>query len=163
MFYKNILETTPIYVFGCLSLFSGTQIYDAIMYATFNTIYTFVPIIFFAIFDYEYDKKVLARSPSLYHIGIENLHFNKWVFWRWAFYGVWQSTLITFLVYYTLEHNSADRDGKVGGIWASGNLIYMMLVIVSNMKIIISSYRINYCNIFWVVLSTVVYYAIYIA
>ena len=89
MFYKNILETTPIYVFGCLSLFSGVLIYDSVMYATFNTFYTSVPILFYATFDYEYPKEILAQRPRLYRIGLEDLHFNKWVFWRWAFYGVW--------------------------------------------------------------------------
>jgi len=148
-------------MFGFISLFSGQPIYDAIMYATFNTFYTSLPILFFATFDYEYPKEILAKRPRLYRIGLEDLHFNKWVFWRWAFYGLWQSTLILFLAYFALDHRSPNDEGKYTGIWVSSNLVFCMLVIVSNMKILISSYRISWPIIFLTVASTGVYFVIY--
>lgn len=163
MFYKNILETVPIYAFGTFSLFSGLLIYDNVMYAAFNTFFTCVPIFYFAVFDFEYPKEVLARRPRLYHIGIEDLHFNKWVFWRWAFYGVWQSTFILFVAYYCLEYNSANSNGMFGGISIPSNLTFCMLVIVSNMKILISSYRINLWLVLLVVVSIALYFFVYIA
>ena len=89
MFYKNILLTVPIYANGALSLFSGQLIFDSLMYSTFNTIYTCVPIFYFAVFDFEYEKKILAHRPRLYRIGLTDSHFNKWIFWRWVFYGAW--------------------------------------------------------------------------
>ncbi len=56
MFYKNILETVPIYMFGCVSVFSGLVIYNGVLYITFNLFFTSLPIIWFATFDYEYPK-----------------------------------------------------------------------------------------------------------
>ena len=103
MFYKNILETSPLFMFGIVSHFSGTMIYNSLLYNSFNTFFTSLPIIWFATFDFEYDKAVLCRSPRLYKIGLLNLHFNKFIFWRWIFYAIWQSTLILFLAYYTLS------------------------------------------------------------
>ena len=89
MFYKNIMETMPIYMFGTESLFSGLVIYDDIMYVSFNLFFTALPVIWFATYDYEYPKKVLVKRPKLYRIGLENVYFNKYVFWRWMFYGAW--------------------------------------------------------------------------
>ena len=89
MFYKNILETVPIYIFGIFSLFSGTQIYNSSLYISYNVFFTALPIIWFSTFDYEYPKAVIVRRPRLYRIGLENIYFNKSVFWRWIFYAFW--------------------------------------------------------------------------
>ena len=89
MFYKNILETVPIFMYGWLSLFTGVVIYNYTLYVCFNTFFTCVPIIWYATFDFEYPKKVLKSRPLLYKIGIQNAFFNKWEFWRWIFYAFW--------------------------------------------------------------------------
>ena len=89
MFYKNILETIPIYMFGLISQFSGLVIYDPIMYSIFNLCFTSWPVIIYATMDYEYPKEFIVRRPRLYHIGLENIYFSKWVFWRWVFYAFW--------------------------------------------------------------------------
>lgn len=103
MFYKNILETSPLFMFGIVSHFSGTLIYNSLLYNSFNTFFTALPIIWFATFDYEYDKAVFLRTPRLYRIGILNLHFNQFIFWRWIFYAIWQSSLILYLTFYTFR------------------------------------------------------------
>ena len=89
MFYKNFMETIPLWVYGWLSLFSGTFIYNAILYACYNVAFTAIPIVWFAVFDWEYDKHTLLKSPKLYYIGLENVYFNSFVFWRWIFYAIW--------------------------------------------------------------------------
>ena len=161
MFYKNILETVPIYAFGIISLFSGLQIYNGLLYVSFNTFYTALPIIWFATCDLEYKKEVIVRRPRLYIAGMEDMHFNKWVFLRWIFYAFWQSTLILFLAYYALESKSSsvssDEGGRFGGVWVPGELVFGTLVIVSNIKILISSFQITWWMLFFVIGSTAFY------
>lgn len=89
MFYKNILETVPIFMYGCVSLFTGTQIYNSLLYVLFNLCFTALPVIWYATMDYEYPKHIIIRRPRLYKIGLQNVYFNKWVFWRWIFYAFW--------------------------------------------------------------------------
>ena len=48
MFYKNILETVPVFMFGIFSLFSSTMIYNGILYMSFNLFFTALPIIWFS-------------------------------------------------------------------------------------------------------------------
>ena len=89
MFYKNILETVPIFMFGSFSLFTGTQIYNSLLYVSFNLFFTSLPIIWFSTMDYEYPKEIIIRRPRLYRIGLQDVYFNKYVFWRWIFYAFW--------------------------------------------------------------------------
>jgi len=165
MFYKNILETIPIFAFGCISLFSGLQIYNSLLYVCFNLFYTALPIIWFCTFDWEYKKEVIAYRPRLYRPGMQDLHFNKWVFLRWVFYAVWQSTLILFLAYYALESTSPSAygvSGRYGGVWVPGELVFGALVFVSNIKILISSFLVTWWMLFFVFGSTIFYIINYV-
>lgn len=89
MFYKNVLYVTPIFMYGWLSFFSGVTIFNLWLYNFYNIIFTGLPIIWFAVFDFEYEKEVLLRNPKLYRIGLDNVFFTPTVFWRWFVYAVW--------------------------------------------------------------------------
>ena len=89
MFYKNVLLVFPIFFYGLQSLFSGQAIYESYMYQTYNMIFTSWPIMYFALFDYQYTREEFLKKPHLYKIGLQNKHFSNLVFWRWVLYGVW--------------------------------------------------------------------------
>ena len=52
MFYKNVIYVMPIFFYGTLSVFSGTQIYNNYLYQTYNILYTGMPILWYAVFDW---------------------------------------------------------------------------------------------------------------
>lgn len=139
MFYKNVLYVMPIFMYGFVSFFSGTVIYDVYMYQLYNVIFTGLPIIWFAVFDWEYDKAQLMRQPKLYRIGLEDVFFNVWVFWRWFFYAVWQGTLLCFLAFYSLD-TALSPKGMVGCLNNDGNFIFGTIVLVVNLKVLVCSY-----------------------
>lgn len=114
MFYKNILLVIPVWVYGWFSLFSGTYVYNNIFLQFYNLVFTAIPIIWFAIFDWEHDKETYLAKPSLYKIGMFDVYFNYNEFIRWFFYAVWQGILIVFIVLYTFEIGCI-RDGKMSG------------------------------------------------
>jgi phospholipid-transporting ATPase len=140
MFYKNVLYVMPIFIYGFLSKFSGTVIYDAFMYQLYNVIFTGVPIIWFAVFDWEFDKAQLMRQPKLYQAGLDDLLFNVWVFWRWFGYAVWQGVLLCYLSFYNLDQSPHPGTGKLGCMANDGNFIFGTLVIVVNLKVLVSAY-----------------------
>ena len=84
----------PIWVFGFISSFSATAIYDIWLYQLYNVMFTALPIMWFAIFDWEHDKEKFLTQPKLYRIGLDNVFFNKFIFWRWFFYAVWQGMFL---------------------------------------------------------------------
>ena len=158
MFYKNILETVPIWVFGIFSMFSGTQIYNTLLYVSYNLFFTALPIIWFATFDWEYSKEVLKNRPRLYNIGLQDRYFNRYVFFRWFFYACAHSTLILVLTLFTIDQSSPNVRGMFGGLFVDGGFIFTVLVIVANVKVLISSYLITFWLIFLVIGSVAFYF-----
>jgi len=56
MFWKNIIIVVPIWIYGFMSFFSGTMIFNPYLYTTYDLSFTGLPIIWFAVFDYEHDR-----------------------------------------------------------------------------------------------------------
>ena len=56
MFYKNILYVLPQYWYGFVSAFSGQTLYESVLYQGYNIVFTAFPIMWFAIFDQEFEK-----------------------------------------------------------------------------------------------------------
>ena len=149
MFYKNVLYVIPIWMFGWYSFFSGTAIYNDILYQCYNIFFTGAPIIWFAVFDWEHDKETFLKDPSLYRIGLDNVLFNKTVFWRWFFYAVWQGTLLLFLAFITLD-GAEEFDGQLGCLTLDGNFVFAAIVVIVNIKVLINSYQYTSWSIFFV-------------
>ena len=55
----------------------------------YNIIFTGVPIAWYAVFDFQYQKNVLMFNPSLYAYGMKEKGYNFNVFWGWVLYGFW--------------------------------------------------------------------------
>lgn len=161
IFYKNILLTIPIWFYGWSSMFSGTQIYNFQMYSLYNVVFTSAPIIWFTTWDKEYTAEVLLKRPRLYRIGLDNVYFNKWVFWRWFFYATWQGILTVQVIYLTLTAISPTQTGKSFSMQAGGNFIFTCIVIAANVKLLISAYQITWPLIILVFSSIVLYFGFF--
>ena len=70
MFYKNVMYVWPIWFFGLFGLFSGQPIYDVMLYNLYNIVFTGLPIIWYAVFDWEQSKETFLNKPTLYRIGL---------------------------------------------------------------------------------------------
>lgn len=117
-FYKNVLYVFPIWFFGFYSSFSGTSIYDPILYYFYNITFTGLPIIWFAVMDWEYPREVFLSRPKLYRIGLRDDLFNPYVFWKWFFYGFWQGALLMFCSFLTLT--TVNVHGDTGSLLLDG-------------------------------------------
>jgi magnesium-transporting ATPase (P-type) len=157
MFYKNILYVWPIWVFGFYSYFSGTAIYDAVMYQFYNVIFTGLPIVYFAVQDWEYPKQMLLDNPKKYKIGLLDIYFNPLVFWRWFIYGMWQGTLLLILGFYTLAE-SANSSGQGGSLEVDGMFVFGAVVIIVNLKVMISSAVWDFLAVFFMLGSIVSFF-----
>jgi magnesium-transporting ATPase (P-type) len=104
MFYKNVLFVFPMFLFGAFSVYSGTAIYDNYLYQLFNVFFTGAPIMWYGMMDLEHEKEELLKKPKYYKIGLKDELFNKFVFWRWIFYAMWQGALIYFVGFSTMEY-----------------------------------------------------------
>ena len=64
-----------------------------------------------------------------------------------------QSTLIMFVVYFTLASLSPNPLGKLGSQQAAGNLVFIVAVLAVNLKVVVSSYQYSVVNITVLLLS----------
>lgn len=148
MFYKNVLLVFPIFFFGLFSLFSGQSIYESYMYQTYNLVFTSWPIIYFGLFDYEHDRQTFLSDPKLYKIGLQNKNFSKFVFWRWVFYGVWQGYLLLYICFASMNQ-SPDVRAKYGCFDLQGTFVFLTVVVVVNVKILMSTHLYTFWSFFF--------------
>mmetsp|Transcript_14486 Transcript_14486/g.10444 ORF Transcript_14486/g.10444 Transcript_14486/m.10444 type:complete len:167 (+) Transcript_14486:79-579(+) len=102
-FYKNMIFVTPQFWYGFWQMFSGQTLYEPFIYQFYNLVYTCVPIVWYALFDFEFEKEKLLTDPKLYRIGIEDACINTKQFWSWVAYGFWQGLLCLLLCFLPLE------------------------------------------------------------
>jgi len=120
MFYKNIILVIPVFIFGCFSMFGGTYIYSNIFLDFYNVMITALPIIWFAVFDWELPKQKLLDNPKLYAIGLYDVYFDTKAFWRWFTYAVLQGISITLIVLFTFD-TAMISEGQSAGLQLEGN------------------------------------------
>jgi magnesium-transporting ATPase (P-type) len=120
------------------------------MYSLYNITYTSFPIMWFAMADWEYTKDELLNNPKLYKIGLQDIYFNKWVFWRWFFTGIWQGILLIMVVTRSIDSNFGYK-GQGGSLDLDGMCIFTIVVLIVNLKVMISSSDWNFFMYFWVI------------
>eukprot|EP00347_Sterkiella_histriomuscorum_P010576 403375747 len=153
-FYKNVVFVLAIFWFGFLSGMSGQTIYDSFIYQLFNIIFTSVPIMYYSVFVFQYESKdYYLEHPETYYLGINHSCFGTKIFWQWIIYGAFQAALImaTSLFHIWLPDNEQSPSYRHENsitypidiysdydIWTYGTLIYGMVVIVTNLRIMYS-------------------------
>lgn len=123
------------------------------MYQSYNLVYTSWPILYFGLFDYEYSRKDFLKKPILYKVGIQNKFFSRFVFWRWVVYGIWQGYLLMYICFTSLNRNS-DTKGMFGSFDLEGTFAFLMVVLVVNVKILMSTHLYTFWSFFFSIGST---------
>jgi phospholipid-transporting ATPase len=97
IFYKNIVFVLPQFWYGFTSAFGGQPLYEQWLYQLYNILFTAFPIMWYALFDEEHVKEELLRNPKHFKIGLKNLSFGKYRFWRWILYGTSQTLMLQII------------------------------------------------------------------
>lgn len=102
----------------------------------------------FATYDKEINYDKLESNPSLYISGMKNKLFNRFIFWRWYIYAT-LAGLIIHLNLFKIELFAITENGQPFELWSMGSIAYTCIVLVVNVKIMITT---NTHNIFSVIL-----------
>jgi magnesium-transporting ATPase (P-type) len=98
---------------------------------------TSLPIMFYALFDFEHLKNTFMQNPYLYKIGMNSECFSNMIFVKWLAYAMFHSFLIyIFSIIGILSLGAVQADGKDIGFWAAGHLAYGGCVVVANIVIL---------------------------
>ncbi|EGR27787.1 phospholipid-translocating p-type flippase family protein, putative [Ichthyophthirius multifiliis] len=168
-FFKNILLVLPQFWYGFTNWFSGQTLYNSFIYQLFNIFFSSLPVMVYAIYDQEYPDHVLTKNKkkNYYEQGLKNQLFNPKVFWVWFASAFIQGGVVVTISLYSLEQTFVTPDGHSQWFWASGTMIFGLIVVISNIKILIMSNEhslgslvINFGSMFsylitWVVISNI--------
>ncbi|KEP65595.1 UNVERIFIED_CONTAM: phospholipid-translocating P-type ATPase, flippase subfamily protein [Hammondia hammondi] len=148
MFYKNLVLVLPMFFFGYISLFSGQKFYFEFLYQMYNVVFTAIPITLYGVFDQDVDKKLALKYPQLYRCGQIDLYLNLRVFLKWMLNGVWQAIVIFVVPTFVFGCNAVPTTtGRTMDLWMVGTVMFMMNMIVVNIKVLLETYYLT--SIIW--------------
>ena len=150
-FYKNIVFTVPLALFGLISGWSGETIYDIYILQIFNVVFTVWPIIFFCLFDFEHGKEKLMYTPSLYSRALIDPYLSVKTIIGWFTQALAHGVIVWFLCQVFFGW-SLSEDGMTTDMLLQGNMIYLAVVCVCNFQILFDSNLFN-----WITLLGVIY------
>jgi phospholipid-transporting ATPase len=156
-FYKNCLFVMPQFWFGFSSYFSGQTLYDPWIYQFFNIIYSCLPIIWFGIYDKEVSYDTLMRDTRYYVQGIIGKLFHSLRFWKWVIYGMMQGVLV-YLFSYHANFGPYDQSGHQQDLFSAGSIAYSGIVLIVNVKILMSTYTHSFVSFILFFYSVATYY-----
>ena len=73
-------------------------------------------------------------------------------------YAIFHSSLLLVLTLFTIDLFSPNTHGMFGGMWVDGQFIFTMLVLLANVKILISSFLISGWALFFVLGSVIFFF-----
>ncbi|CAK0875724.1 unnamed protein product, partial [Prorocentrum cordatum] len=141
-FYKNFLLILPMIFFGRETGYSGTTLYDSYLLATFNLVFTSLPIMITGIFDWDVSPRLALNVPSLYQMGIMDHYFNWRMLMGWISRGILHaSVLYTCMQGFVggLNNMPADSNLSAPDLYVMGSWAYGACVIVGNVTIMMQT------------------------
>ena len=148
MFYKNFVLCLVPFFASAVQGFSGAQfLTDFPGIQCFNLFYTGMPVVFFAILDQDVSARSAGTVPQLYRTGIVGRLFNSRVFWSWVALAVWHSLVIFFCGVFLVD--TALPDGQVVGGVVFGGVSFMIIVWVTNGKLMLEQRQWRRPHVFW--------------
>lgn len=151
-FYKNIVMVLPNFWFGLFSIYSATFLYEKFIYLLYNIVFTSVPIVWFALFDYQFPRELFLIDPSKYKIGLNGECFGSRVFWYWFSYGALQAFMIIIFSFYVIEWESSS-------IYKSGSVVLGAVVMIVNIQVFYQSHVFDGIFVFVLIASIGLYFA----
>mmetsp|Transcript_39759 Transcript_39759/g.28732 ORF Transcript_39759/g.28732 Transcript_39759/m.28732 type:complete len:276 (-) Transcript_39759:178-1005(-) len=160
IFYKNVLYIVVQYFFGNYSLFSGQPLYEPFIYQLYNITFTGMPIVIYAIFDFQMTKEdLLENSTENYKYGISRQGLTTKLFWQWVFYGCLESFFVLIFVFDSGE-NSLFANGFTLNFWAGGHAVFEACIILANLTLLRKINNFTGWVELWIVLSVASLYLI---
>ena len=133
-FYKNVVYVSPQYWFGIFSVFSGQPLYEPWIYQMFNILFASAPIVWYALYDFQFKKEEFLTNSKHYSIGLNKECFSTKVFWNWVLYGFFHGLTLLMICLYCLEVTQ-NNTGSPSDLFTSGHFVYGGAVIIVTLNL----------------------------
>jgi hypothetical protein len=71
---------------------------------------TSLPIMYYALYDFEFSKEVLMKIPQKYKIGMESACYGRRVFVQWLLLAMWHAIIIYMVSLYSLDQKETNME-----------------------------------------------------
>jgi magnesium-transporting ATPase (P-type) len=121
--------------FAFINGYSGTPIFDDWYISNYNMIFTALPLIAKAIFEYDVFHKVDTPGvnkflPKLYYVGQRSTIFHLKNYLVWVGTGTIHSVITFCIVYYTFNTGICHENGKNNDMWSFSVTLFTAIIIV---------------------------------
>eukprot|EP00735_Rhodelphis_limneticus_P010030 TRINITY_DN2907_c2_g4::TRINITY_DN2907_c2_g4_i1::g.4143::m.4143 TRINITY_DN2907_c2_g4::TRINITY_DN2907_c2_g4_i1::g.4143 ORF type:complete len:1247 (+),score=388.28,sp/P98200/AT8A2_MOUSE/42.59/0.0,E1-E2_ATPase/PF00122.15/4.7e-16,Hydrolase_like2/PF13246.1/1.9e-13,Hydrolase_like2/PF13246.1/1.5e+04,Hydrolase/PF00702.21/2.8e-06,Hydrolase/PF00702.21/0.00042,HAD/PF12710.2/9.5e+03,HAD/PF12710.2/1.4e-11,Hydrolase_3/PF08282.7/2.8e+03,Hydrolase_3/PF08282.7/0.011 TRINITY_DN2907_c2_g4_i1:61-3741(+) len=124
-FYKNIVITLTLFYYSGFTAFSGTALYESLVYAGFN-FFLGLPIMGVGMFDQDVSGRTAEKFPQMYRSGKSKKYLNTGKMIEAIVIALLHSFIITFFPMWAID-SSID-------LMVLGLFIYSMLVVSMTAK-----------------------------
>ncbi|XP_046588400.1 phospholipid-transporting ATPase IF isoform X1 [Neodiprion lecontei] len=139
-FYKNLTLVVPQIFFGIHSGFSTQVLFDSVYLMCYNVIFTSIPVLLYGLLEQDHVADDLLKFPQLYKLYKRNYLLSKKQFCLWMASGIWHASVSYFVPFgYWYINPTILYDNTPGGHWAYSTLIYYVVIMVSNIKLLLHS------------------------
>lgn len=90
-------------------------------------------------------------------LGMHSRLFNSKVFWSWFFLGTWQSIILAYIPYISLESNFCHISGYNVDLWISGTMVFGICVLITNVKVLAFSNTYRVLNMVVMIATLLLY------
>jgi len=151
-FYKNCALVMTLFWFCLFNGYSGASLFHSAVSASYNVIYTSLPIIVFGVFDVDVSRAAVLKYPELYKTGSDRSDFNKFKMSLWMTAGVLHSAILYFINAGAFDNGaigSPDGDPETG-LYVFGTTVANALAFVVNLRLALQTNE-------WTILHAVFY------
>ena len=111
--------------------FTGTSLYESWSLATFNTLFTSLPVLIMGIFEKDLAASTLLAVPELYTKGQHDGGFNIWIYLGWMAMAATESSICFFCMLGLFGQAIFTSDGS---LFAMGDLTFVAVITIISMK-----------------------------
>ncbi|KAG6619942.1 Phospholipid-transporting ATPase [Phytophthora cinnamomi] len=133
-FYKNVALVIALFLFNFYNGQSGTSVFESFIMAGWN-FFLALPIITIGIFDEDVAPDHVLRNPMLYMPGQKNEGINMKRFSTWLFNAIVQA----FMCFMLAMYGTINVAGFSAGLYLQGSVIYSVLLMSANLKVILET------------------------
>ena len=147
-FYKNIAISMMFFYYQFYCGYSGQPSVDQLTLQFYNTVFTAIPILIFALLDSPVESlETLMRYPKIYN---RSNCLTTGIFWKTQIKAFWDGAICFFIPYYAAFFSGAD---SVDGLYAMGRIAYIALQFVVTLEVLMISRHITVLFIAFVLYS----------
>jgi phospholipid-transporting ATPase len=138
-FYKNFVFSLPLFYYSFYSGYSATGLYESILTAVYNIIFTSLPILILGCFDKDMPRARVVKYPPSYLSGVYNRSFDYVQSALWATKALVNS-LIVFFFAITASYSVTSK-GRTEDLFILGTTVYISIVVTVNLILLFEAHE----------------------